>query len=318
MESAKNKITEQLEKMKNEYTSDFIESLVKLKVTLIVLFITISVIYLAQENELLSHGNIHVYTMLHSDEYLKKLIFVASLDGLFGALSFMFILGSRGGWGHVVKNINSHIKEILLTATILFLFRFSQESSGFNRWMYPHSSIYKNIDEKEKEDLEKIMVDAELKKLNAASPTHVLSEQRRTAIMKKLEAQYASDIKIMDKISPYTYESGFGMAVEKTAIGGIGLFSAYYMIKMLMSTFYGYSSGTQSLESQNITNMQFVGELTSMFVFNSIPSIVAPFIYGQEHASHDVVMGLGMGTVSVIIHVLFQYAGLYSGLGHNE
>jgi len=311
------KIVSQLEKIKSEYTQDFIESLIKIKVTLIIIFIAITVIYLMQEDEFIKNGNVGVYTMLHMSEYLKKLICVASLDGLFGALSFVFVLGSRGGWSHIGSNISRYLKEIILTAVILFLFRFSQESSGFNRWLSPTDKVYRELDKLEMKHFEQIL---EEDALNAISSEErkVLTEEQKTAITKKVQLAYKKGMKAVNKIPEYTFMSPFGYAIEKTALSVAGLFVTFYSIKMLIATFYGYSSNAHGLSENNISGGQFASELAIMFIFNTIPSMVAPYIYEERYKASDIMMALGMGTASVVIHTMFQYAGLYQGLGQKH
>lgn len=313
MDKINEKITSQLEKIKNEYTEDFIESLVKIKVTLIVIFIAITVIYLMQEDEFIKSGNVGVYTMLHLSEYLKKLICVASLDGLFGASSFVFILGSRGGWSHIGKNVVRYFKEIILTAIILFLFRFSQESSGFNRWMDPNAKVYKELDKMEMNRLEQLL---EQDALNSINGEHkVLNDKQKSEIIQEVQLTYKKGLKVVNKIPEYAFMSPFGYAVEKTAMSVTGLFMAYYSVKMLIAAFYGYSSNANGLFENNISGGKFTTELVIMFIFNTIPSMVAPYIYEEKYKASDILMALGMGGISVVIHTLFQYAGLYQGLG---
>jgi hypothetical protein len=318
MEKVRDKFTSQLEKIKSEYSADFIESLIKIKITLIIIFITITIIYLSQEDELVKNGNIRVYTMLHSPEYLKKLISLASLDGIFGALSFIFVLGSRGGWENVGTNIARYLKEILLTAVILFLFRFSQESSGFNRWMSPNSKIYREMDKIEMKHFEKMLEDDAIKAMSTGPEPAVLTQQQKTDIITKVKTQYSTDMNDLKKVSEYTFVQPFGFAVEKTAIGVTGLFVSFYAIKMLIATLYGYSSDAHGLAENNISGAQFTSELFMMFILNTIPSMLAPVIYDEDYKGSDVLMACGMGGASVVIHTLFQYAGLYQGLGENN
>lgn len=292
--------------IEDDPTTDFIRSLGIMKVMLIVTFIMITIIYFEQEQKLINSGNVHVYTLLHSTGYLKKLMIASSMDALFGILTFITIVGNRGGIRNLPGNIIKNGKTIALLSVILFMFRFSQESSGFNRWMSPNAAIYQELDQVEM---------AQLKQQMIASEGNVLSEAEMSKINAKLQKLYSKGENNLNKA--IEYESPFGIAVEKTAIGVFALIMIFYSIKICIATFYGYKSEKTWMGINHISHSGFCIELFIMFLFNAIPSLMAPKIYGVPYASSDVMMAFGMGGFAAFLHVMFQYGGLYQGLSGN-
>lgn len=324
-ENRMNEIQGKIDIIKNDYvqnyTNTFVSSLIKIKISLIILFILITVVYLIQQETLIKDGNIHVYTMLHSKNDIKQLLKASCIDAFFVSLSFIFILATRGGIRHLFHNIVEHMKEIVILAIVFFLFRFAQESSGMNRWLAPKSDTYTKLD---KEQLKQMVLTQanilrEEKELeNANSEDHyVLSEQElldkaSDAIIQKYKEQTEQCTQ------SYTYANPFRLAIEKTSMGLLTLFILFQMGKMFIAFLTGFNSGNHKIGVDGEQTLAlFVFECVGMAVINMIPSLVAPKIYGEKVEKKDILMALGMGGLSFGAHIWFQYAGLYSSLSNH-
>jgi len=297
--------------IKQTISDSFMNTLIILKVTLIVLFIMITIIYMAQENKLIDDGNIHVYTMLHSKDDLNDLIKLSSMDGIFGALSFIVILASRGGMANLANNIFSSLGEIIVVALILFMFRFTQESSGFNRWLTPDEPIYHKIDAMQIKIMQEKIENNEMQ-------GKILSSVEESDIMAKIRHTYAQHVANVGQTPSDMIVSPFKLALQNTAFAFIGLFILLGCLNLFRKAGTGFLYNMFDLEPAGVSKGQFALELLAMFVLNSIPSLVAPKLYNEKYTGMAIGIGFGMGGLSVVIHVLLQYAGLYSGFSHNK
>lgn len=291
MDSIKAVFNNEVNNLKTEYTKQFVNTLVILKVILLTLFIIITINYYIKQKKFIVDRNFHVYTMLQSPEYFKKLILASSMDAIFGVLSFIFIIVSRGGYDNMWKNIIESYKEIILVAIILFLFRFTQESSGFNRWITTDSGIYKKLDK------------LEIENLLAKEPD--LNKRRL------LQQQYDNDILDTNRSIQYKYASPFELVFGNTIMGIFAIFIAIGVIKLIAATAYGSTHSDNSFSAYGISNTKIIFEIVVMFVLNSIPSLLEPVIYGDSTTKKSVLLSFGMGSLSSILYIMFQYTGLY-------
>jgi len=306
MEKIREKLTSKFESIRDNYTDEFLESLVKLKVALLVLFIMITVVYFVEENQLIVNGNVHVYTMTHDEKMFKKLLLVSICEGLFGALAFIFVIGNRGGLKNLPQNIKMHFDEILLVAVILFFFRFSQETSGFNRWLSPEADMYKELDDQQIHDT----IDSQF----SIKKNEVITKAEMERREEMIEKTYITDIAVLDKIRE-EYEDPFLNAFGKTTLGMLGLFIFYHTLKMIYLAIHGYLDGKNSIDSYKIDNQQFGFEILMMFIISAIPSLLEIYIFGEKLGAKNAVLALGMGTTSASLHIMFQFTGLYDHLG---
>jgi hypothetical protein len=238
------------------------------------------------------------------------LFLASSLDAFFGTLSFLFVIGTRGGLQNLGKNMKGCWKQIGMVAMILFLFRFTQESSGFNRYMFPKDKIYKDLDNEQLNHMAQFEADKEATFYDQYKK--ILSEEqlqkKKTELRNKYSEDHANDdsVQMKNRFSPAFY-----LASGKTVTGLVSLLCLGGVMSLIYFAIRGYFGGTNSLSEYHVSYKQFVVELLAMGIINAIPSLIEPRIYGEKIGKSSISMAAGMGGMSAIVHVMFQYAGLY-------
>ena len=169
----------------------------------------------------------------------------------------------------------------MVVLLLLFAFEISTESSGFNRFL--------------------------------ASDDTAQGKGVYYELDKKTDPNYIYD----EQIRLDSSGSPFVISVFIILMLSIFSFFMYVLIRSLMATYYGYSSGNHFVD-----NVQFfdgslshlVGfglEIAIMFGLNFAGQILPDVIMREKIRSFDYGSGLVFGLSSVLLHVMDQYVGLY-------
>lgn len=131
--------------MKLNYTEEFINSIIQIKVSLLIFFIIVTCVYLAKQKAFIQNNNVHAYTLLNSKKYFVNLLLSCSIDAIAGMVTFLFILNNRDNTNSIYSIISNKCNDLLIVGAIIFLFKFVREASGFNRWNNQYNNAYQNI-----------------------------------------------------------------------------------------------------------------------------------------------------------------------------
>jgi hypothetical protein len=273
-------IQEVLKDYQKNYKDHFHHSLMSARIGLIVIFILITLVYQAKYRKIEN-----AQTFFGHPSTRIRIVGGALVAAVLGMMSVVFVIVSRAGTGAIMRNIN----KVLVVGVILFLFTVAQESSGFNRWL------------SRKETAE------------GKGPYAYISKEKYTS--NNHSEDYEKDLE--DEKKCETKHQPFLDSVSTLSLILIGIGLVYFIGRMLLSTYYGFTSGQNNLDS--LPGM-FGGTLSPLFGFaleliivgglNAISPVVDPIIRGEGYDSSKAIMIFCIFIISVSLHVMLQYTGM--------
>jgi hypothetical protein len=214
-------------------------------------------------------------TYFSSPEYSIRALESSALTGAGAIISTIIVLASRGGFYNVLKNWYS----ILLIGFILSLYDMTTESSGFNRYM-----SLKDIED------------------GVGPYAHIDNTEN------------LNDDQLLDLIEKENSGDPFITTVSYTSILLIICIVLYYIMIMIISTFYGYYDKNNSISKATIfgfqgTTLLFMLETFIVCICNIIPPLLSPYIRGDSYTSSTFITVLGTFLICIIFELMFQYNG---------
>ena len=256
--------------------------LLNAKGTIIIMLLLVSAIY-----QIFYH-NIHgASTLLNTGSGRLTLLYDILCTSMFGVLSAMFVIWSRSGTSALFKPSSFAVYGIV--AFILGLFCFSEEASGFNRYLdrqdiLNHQGIYYNLDN------------------NPLNPANT------------------NPSGYYDPESTDVLESGgdpFTMSMSYFFMIIVIGFVLYQVAGMIKVAVCGYTSGAFPIGKIlngliSSSTIGFIIEILIVGILNAIPPLVSPIIKKQQSTLNSKSVGTA-GIIMIIVmllQTLFQFSGM--------
>jgi len=270
------------EDYQKNYKYIFHNSLMSIRIGLIVIFILITLVYQAKYRKIEN-----AQTFFGHPSTRIRIVGGALVASILGMMSVVFVIVSRAGTAAIMRNIN----KVLFVGVILFLFTVARESSGFNRWL------------SRKETAEGKGPYASISKAKYTSNNNV--------------EYYEKDL--MDEKKCETKPQPFLDSISTLSLILIGIALIYFIGKMFVATYYGFTSEQNNLDS--LPGM-FGGKITPLLGF-IIELLVVGILISASPALDPIIRGKGYDSskemifyifiIAVSLHIMFQYTGMLKG-----
>jgi small-conductance mechanosensitive channel len=282
----------------------FENSLILLKLGIIIFLILISIIYyIKYKDEFKAATYLDVY------DYRVGVFKDIALTGLAGMLSIVYIFLSRG---QEIFSISS-ISTMLLVGSVLSLFTLSLESSGFNRYLARSEILeckgaYYYIDTGMSDHKDNIN--------KGAIEEQVLLNK---GCLEKNKTKVNKIIKFEEEENPFVKSTGSSKVLLIIAIIIIIL-----IILMIYTTWSGFTSDKYDISQVKFFNITCLSKYNTLVFFilelilvggiNAIPPFLSPYFrkegYTHENKNKNLIIGLVMFIIGIITQFMFQYNGL--------
>ena len=183
-----------------------------------------------------------------------------------------------------IRNIYKHLTGPLMVGSLLALFNYAGEASGFNRF----------LSKKDIEEGKGIYADID-------------NEQTTDDKLKEIESN----------CDPFMNSLGY------VCMFLIALFVIYKILKMFIATYYGYTSGNFDISKINYSglsfidsnNVKFIIEVLAVALLNYLAPMISPLIRGEEYKPMTYIISSFIFIISVCLQLMFQWSGLYGNTG---
>ena len=254
---------------KKDYTKLFELSLGISKVSLLIIFIVVTLIYQIKYKDVK-----WARTLLNDKNFFWKTLSNGGIVAVFSVFSLLLFYTLRleltdfkilNAGEILLKIIKQKWKTLLFVLVIVFIFDITKESCGLNRF----------LDSKEINDNK--------------NDYNKISE---------------NEIKIFNPEDLETQGEPFKNSIAWTAIYFTLIAFLYYFLMMLIALGYGIKSG-----ENNILNTKlFIFELIGLFVLNYLGSIIT-FIIRKNKISGGLLSSSIIAIIAVLIHIFSQFTG---------
>ena len=271
----------------------FEESLINSKVGALLFFALITLVY-----QIKYRKTYETHTFMGNKIRRMQVFKDAGFIAICAMLSVVYVSLSRGfSWGAMLQGV-------AIVGVILFSFDIAQESSGFNRWL-DESQIIKGI--------------GPYAAIDKMYRHRYQDESAQESDFNELNLEGAGD-PFLDSLSDLSLLI-------------VAFIVMWLVIKMVASTYWGYISGTTFVENTKFfawatngqglnPNMGFTLELLVMGLINGLGPYMSPVFRQEQRNTMDYMMVGMFVTVSIVLHIMFQFTGLYGksdgSVGSNE
>lgn len=254
---------------KEDYTKLFELSLGISKVSLLIIFIVVTLVYQIKYNNVK-----WAKTLLNNNQFFWKTLSNGGIVAAFSIFSLLLFYRLRLESTEIktlkageilLKIIKQKWKTLLFVLILVFIFDITKESSGLNRF----------LDSKELNDNE--------------NDYNKISE---------------NEIKIFNPKDLETQGDPFTNSIAWTSIYFTGIIILYLILMMFIALGYGIKSGENGVSNVKL----FIFELIGLFVLNYLGSIIT-FIIRKRRISGGLLSSSIIAVIAVIIHIFSQFTG---------